>query len=238
MGRNSDRNDKVLGLVSAGRTYSQIAEELGISRNTVAGVVHRNGLASPREGLTRSNDSDRLRKRVRYGSAPAMSETIGRMAREGKTPQEISKLLGLGRQSVVNVIKSNDFPLVNGHQKNSEETSDNVKTSLQVRDALDKSSYNTTDAAKYLGWDEDRLHSYCKQHKIEMGGMLSKEELICVCALAMKKADNATIAKIAWVMNTSSQRVWSSLSNRGIDINGVSYIGDGLDVTNIFNNHE
>jgi DNA-binding CsgD family transcriptional regulator len=40
----STRNDRIIDLVRAGRTYSEVAVALDISRSAVAGVCHRNGV--------------------------------------------------------------------------------------------------------------------------------------------------------------------------------------------------
>jgi hypothetical protein len=38
---NQERNQRVLQLISEGKSYGQAADEVGISRSAVAGIVHR-----------------------------------------------------------------------------------------------------------------------------------------------------------------------------------------------------
>lgn len=44
---NSERNEAIMEGVSGGATYAEVAASLGVSRNVVAGVVHRNREIAP-----------------------------------------------------------------------------------------------------------------------------------------------------------------------------------------------
>lgn len=40
------RDQRIIALVKTGKTFQQVADEMGLTRGTVAGVCHRNGVTS------------------------------------------------------------------------------------------------------------------------------------------------------------------------------------------------
>lgn len=222
--KNSKRNRSIIELVDSGATYSEVSEKCGVSRGVVAGVINRHkvnlicgiNVCAPPEG-----------KRKPHGYAIQFTDAIKKMASEGLTPNKIAINLGIGRQSVVNIIKANDFNLVNGvdlYRRSKLKKS--IESANEIRDALDRNHFDIEDTANELGWSTDDLIRHCKQYKINAGNNMTKHQMVAACAIALRRIDNCTLSKIAWVMNTTPQSVNNSLRYCNLSLDSVDYLNE------------
>jgi GcrA cell cycle regulator len=111
---NDDRVERLKKWWDDGQSASQIARQLGVTRNSVIGKVHRLKLP-PRSVVTRSITSSRARRgtaklrKFRPAHLETQNDRIRRMLRAGSTPLSIAMELKI-RSTLVYAVKEMTIP--------------------------------------------------------------------------------------------------------------------------------